>query len=92
MKSPKYEERAAEEGSEDLENSGVPAINSQQFTAYMLSLVKLLVGEDTLQEWTKKGDGSSTSSGLATVFFSFAISNVVGNTDAMSMAKLNAVI
>lgn len=34
----------------------MPIISSEQFNRYVVSLIKLLVGEKTLMEWTKKGE------------------------------------
>lgn len=53
-----------EEGSEDedkdsmVTQSTTPMITSVQYNKYVLSLIKLLVGERTLNDWVRKGNGS----------------------------------
>ena len=39
------------EGSEE----NLPVVTGDQYNAYIKSLIKLLVGEDVMQDWLKKG-------------------------------------
>lgn len=39
----------------EYSESSAPVLTSSQYTRYMRSLIKLLVGETTLNEWIRKG-------------------------------------
>ena len=43
-----------ESGTSDI-NAAIPIITSEQFNTYLISLIKLLIGEQMLNEWIKKG-------------------------------------
>lgn len=61
-----------EEGSEEDKDSMVtqsttPMITSVQYNKYVLSLIKLLVGERTLNDWIRKGNDSHCSLSVCTL-------------------------
>ena len=49
------EGHSRQDGGSDDTTMTMPIITSEQFNQYLVSLIKLLVGEKTLMDWTKKG-------------------------------------
>lgn len=49
------EQEEGSEGESEVTQSTTPMITSVQYNKYVLSLIKLLVGERTLNDWTRKG-------------------------------------
>lgn len=47
-----------EDGESEVTQSTTPMITSLQYNKYVLSLIKLLVGERTLNDWVRKGKTS----------------------------------
>ena len=45
----RYEERS------DMSDISIPAVSTPQYNLYMKSLIKLLVGDEMLSRWLKKG-------------------------------------
>ena len=45
----RYEERS------DMSDVSIPAVSTPQYNLYMKSLIKLLVGDEMLSRWLKKG-------------------------------------
>ena len=54
-KIPEQEEGLEEDGESEVTQSTTPMITSLQYNKYVLSLIKLLVGERTLNDWVRKG-------------------------------------
>nr|XP_022320176.1 dynein beta chain, flagellar outer arm-like isoform X6 [Crassostrea virginica] len=56
-KIPEQEEGLEEDGESEVTQSTTPMITSLQYNKYVLSLIKLLVGERTLNDWVRKDFG-----------------------------------
>jgi len=50
-----------EDNESEMTQSTAPLLNTSQYNKYVVSLIKLLVGETTLNDWLRKGMKDKTS-------------------------------